>query len=255
MKNKDKSKYLNLTDETSVPRIAITEAVNDILKIAEEGLGKKRSDMVVLDIGSGFGMYTQELARHVKRVIGVEPFKDAYMRAIKLNSRKNVRYIHSLIENYKGREKFDLAISLTTLEHMPNAEKSYNHVLKLMKKNAMLYLTAPNKLWPIESHYALPFLSWFPLPLANFYLQILGKGNSYKDSSYSRTYFGMKKLLDKFPYKYSFVLPSPDAIYLGCGTRGLPNKIMRSFGIWLINRVPFFWILSKGFIVVVRKSL
>jgi len=255
MKGDDKkSKYLNLTDETSVPRVAIEEAVKDILSITEKALGKSRKNLTVLDIGSGFGIYSREFAKYVKKVVGAEPFKDAYEKAIKINRRSNVKFVNDLIEDYKGKEQFDLAVSLTTLEHMPHAEKSFRNVFKLMKKNSIFYLTAPNKLWPVEPHYALPFLSWLPLPIANIYLQITGKGKSYKESSYSRTYFGMKKLFGKFPYRYSFVLPSPNAIYLGCGTKNLSNTIKRRVGIWLIKKLPIFWMFSKGFIMVIRKK-
>lgn len=247
------SKYLDLVDDKSVPKIAVRETVKDILDIAERELGKSRKKMVVLDIGSGFGMYSRELAKQVKRVVAVEPFKEAHEKAIKLNKLSNIKFVNLPIEDYRDTDVFDLATSLTTIEHMPKAEESFKNVFKLMKKNSMLYLTAPNKLWPIEPHYALPFLSWLPLPLANLYLRITGKGSSYKDSSYSLTYKGMKKLFNRFPYKYSFVVPSADAIYLGCGSRQLKSRLIRRPGIWLINRIPFFWTFSKGFILIVNK--
>lgn len=247
-------KYLNLTDESSVPKAAIRETIEDILLLAEKELEKSRKEMTALDIGCGFGMYSQELAKQVKRVVGVEPFRGAYEKAIKLNRRKNIKFFNSLIEYYKGKDRFDLAISLTTVEHMPNAEKSFRHVFSLMKKNSMLYITAPNKLWPVEPHYALPLLSWLPLNLANVYLRITKKGNSYKDSSYSRTYHGMKKLFNRFPYKYFFVVPSHDAVYLGCGSKNLKSRLFRRSGIWLISKIPIFWMFSKGFIMVIRKK-
>lgn len=246
-------KYLNLTDEESVPKIAIEETIKDILTLAEKELGKSRKEMTALDIGCGFGMYSGELAKQVKRVVGVEPFKGAYEKAVKLNRRKNIKLVNALIEDYRGNEKFDLAISLTTIEHMPSAQKSFKHVFGLMKKNSLLYITAPNKLWPVEPHYALPFLSWLPLPLANLYLRITKKGISYKDSSYSRTYHGMKKLFNRFPHKYFFVVPSFDALYLGCGSKNLKSRLFRRSGIWLIRKMPIFWMFSKGFIMVIRK--
>jgi len=255
MKSTDtKRKYLDLVDEKSVPKTVIRETVKDILLLAEKELGKKRLGMTVLDIGSGFGLYSQELAKEVKNVVAVEPFTSAHDEALKSNRAKNIHFVNALIENYKGNKKFDLAISLTTLEHMPKAEKSFSHVLKYMKKKSLLYVTAPNKLWPVEPHYALPFLSWLPLPLANVYLKITGKGTSYKDSSYSLTYFGMQRLFSRFPYKYSFVVPPSDAIYLGCGSQSLKSKSIRKTGIWLIKKFPIFWLVSKGFILVVKKE-
>lgn len=250
-----KTKYLNLTDEKSVIQIAIKEMVKEILSIAEKELGKPKKELTVLDIGSGFGIYSQELGGYVKKVVGVEPFKGAFDKAVSLNRRPNVHFYHSLIEDFKTNERFDLVISLTTIEHMPDAEKSFRHVLSLMKKSSIIYLTAPNKLWPIEPHYRLPFLSLLPLSLANFYLRITKKGLTYKDSSYARTYFGMKNLFDMLKCEYSFILPnSYDAMYLGCGTQSLSSKMMRRIGMWLIRRIPLFWVLSKGFIMVIRKK-
>lgn len=249
-----KAKYLNLTDERSVPEIVVQETIKDILILAEKELGKSRKEMAVLDVGAGFGMYTQELAKQVRKVVAVEPFGGAYEKAVKLNRYNNIQFVNALVEDYKCNEKFDLAISLTTLEHMPKAEKSFRHVFSCMKKNSLFYVTAPNKLWPVEPHYALPFLSWLPLPLANLYLRLTGKGTSYKDSSYSRTYNGMKKLFNRFPHKYSFVVPSVNAVYFGCGSQNIISVVFRRLGIWLIKKLPFFWTFSKGFIMVVKKD-
>ncbi|OGH16072.1 MAG: hypothetical protein A3C30_00550 [Candidatus Levybacteria bacterium RIFCSPHIGHO2_02_FULL_40_18] len=251
---KNRSKYLNLTDETSVPHAAIEGTIEDILLVAEKELGKSTKDLTVLDIGSGFGLYSQELAKFVKKVVGVEPFKGAYEKAIRMNRRSNVKFVNSLIEDYKGKEKFDLAISLTTLEHMPHQEKSFKNVFRIMKPGAILYVTAPNKLWPIEPHYELPFLSWLPLSLANLYLKITGRGESYQESSYSRTYFGMRRLFDNFNCDYYFPVPAPNAIYIGCGRRTGMNTLLKHGGIWLIKKAPLFWLLSKGFIMVVKKK-
>lgn len=249
-----KTKYLGKLDETSIPQIVIKETVKEILLIVEKKLRKSRKELTVLDIGSGFGRYSMELAKYVKRVIGVEPFKPAFERSVVLNRNPKVFFFNSLIEDFETNERFDLAISLTTIEHMPDAERSFRHVLKLMKQNSIIYLTAPNKLWPIEPHYSLLFLGWFPLTIANLYMRIMNKGQSYEECSYSKTYFGMKKLFNKLKCEYSFVLPgSSDAAYLGCGSRSISSKILRNVGIWLIRRIPLFWILSKGFIMVIRK--
>lgn len=247
--NKTKEKYLNLTDENSIPQISVRETIKYILFIAEKELGIPRKEMTVLDIGSGFGMCARELAKQVKKVVGVEPFAGGYKKSIELHRAKNIQFVNACMEDYKGNEKFDLAISLNTIEHMPKAEKSYRNAFKYMKKKSLLYLTAPNKLWPIEPHYALPFLSFLPLPAANLYLRLTGKGNSYKDSSYSLTYFGMKKLFDRFPYRYYFLVPPSDAAYIGC-----KSKVLKGTGIWLIKKFPIFWFISKGFILVVKKG-
>lgn len=249
-----RAKYLGLTDEKSVPMRAIRVIVKEILSIAEKETGKDRKELVVLDVGSGFGLYSQELGKYVKKVIGVEPYKEAYEKALELNKKNNVVFFNSLIEDFETREKFDLVVSLTTLEHMLNQTASFKKVFSLLRRGGILYLTAPNKWWPIEPHYALPFLSWLPIPLANIYMKLVGAGKSYRDSSYSLSYFGMKNLFNKYDCTYYFLVPDPNASYLGCGTGSGSYKLIRSMGISLIRRFPILWSISKGFIVVAKKN-
>jgi len=233
----------------------VKTTVNQILSVAETKLHKKRSLLRILDVGSGHGEYTIEFAKYVKMVVGVEPCLDAYKVSLKLPKNKNMFFHNKLVEEFRSSEKFDLIVSLTTLEHMPNAEKSFQRIYTLLDKNSIVYLTAPNKLWPYDHHYRLPFITWLPLWLADFYLRIFGRGNSYKDCSYSKTYFGLISFLSKFDWSFEFLLPSASAPYLGCGERSSwLYTLIKKLGILLIKTNSFFWIFSKGFIVVVQKK-
>jgi 2-polyprenyl-3-methyl-5-hydroxy-6-metoxy-1,4-benzoquinol methylase len=245
--------YFNFAGKLTAKQVVET-TIEEILKIAEAKLHKKAKYLKVLDVGSGYGLYSNELSKYVKKVVGVEPFKEAYEYSVKHKIEgKNITFHNVLMEDFATNERFDLAISLTTIEHMPKAELAMHRVMKHLETPGILYLTAPNKLWPYESHYALLFLSWLPLPLANIYLRMSGRGTSYEDASYSKTYFGLKRMVKKLSDKYEFVLPSPDAKYLGCGSSN--GKSVRRIGIWLIKRVPLFWTISKGFIVIVERKL
>lgn len=237
-----------------LPLDIIKSTVREILSIAEKKTGKNRKELLLLDVGSGYGEYANEFANYVKKVVGIEPYLEAYLSSVKSTKSKKVKFYNTLIEEFKTKEKFDLVVSLTTLEHMPNAEKSFKRIYGLMKKNSVLYLTAPNKLWPYENHYYLPFLSWLPLPLANIYLKISDKGNSYEDSSYSKTYFGLKSFLKKFSWDFEFYLPDTNAAYLGCGRVNFPYNLIKDIGISLIRKIPILWVISKGFIVLAHKK-
>lgn len=259
MKKFVKQEYFGrVKKEEYVSRKAIESTVNEILNIASDEIKIPQKDLVVLDIGSGYGFYSLELARHVKCVIGVEPFKDAFEIAEKRKKEAKVgmkvTFFNELIEEFNTKERFHFAISLTTFEHMPNAEASFKKTFSLLRRGGVLYLTAPNKLWPLEPHYNLLFLSWLPLSPANFYMKLARKGKSYKDCSYSRSYFGMKKFFSSFKYPYRFILPDADSVYLGCNTGEGVYKLMRTYGIWLIKKFPIFWTMSKGFIIVVKKK-
>ncbi|MEK7526487.1 MAG: class I SAM-dependent methyltransferase [Patescibacteria group bacterium] len=234
----------------------VSSTVKEILKQAKRHSLGNIDELRVLDVGCGSGEYSIEMAKFVSKVVGVEPFTPAYQKAIQnQKDKKNLLFVNSKIEDFKSREKFDLIMSITTIEHMPEAKKSFNRIFELLKPGGVLYLTAPNKWWPIEQHYLLPFLGWLPLVLANRYMQIFGKGESYKDYSYAKSYFGMKRFFDKFPCRYEFILPSDSqAEYLGCGSGGKVYRKVVELGIKLIRLSPYFWNFSKGFIIVAVKS-
>lgn len=251
-------RYYRYRTWKAVPKPIVNSVVDEILKIARLELKKPLKQLVVLDVGCGSGAYSFALERYVKRVVGVEPYKPMYDRAVrnKRRFRSNVSFLNKPIESCLLDEKFDLVISLTTIEHMPNAEESFKKIFSLMRNGGIIYLTAPNKLWPIESHYKLPFLSWLPLPLANFYVKMIGVAESYEDCSYSKTYFGMKRFFSKFPCEYRFILPRNEhSAYLGCGSRSFSYSLIKKLGFFLIKKSPFFWMFSKGFIILIRKKV
>ncbi len=245
-------------EKDSVPysSAVISSIVTEVLSIAERKLNKKKGNLTILDVGSGHGDYTKEFAKFVKKIVGVEPYYSGYISSVKSQKNKNISYYNTLIEDFNTTEKFDVVVSLTTLEHMPDAEKSFVKIYKLMKNNSVLYLTAPNKLWPYDNHYRLPFITWLPLPIANFYMRLMRRGNSYQDCSYSKTYFGLISLLKKFNWRFEFILPKHDAAYLGCRRKPslFPYEAVKTLGIALIKRFPCFWIISKGFIVMAHKT-
>lgn len=252
MSGLQKQTYINPSFFLSETVVKTT--IDEVLAIAKKELNKNPENLTVLDVGSGKGEHSLELAKRVKSVVGIEAYKPSYLIAqkVKTKTQSKVVFYNKLVEDYKTTKRFDLAISLATIEHMPNASESFENIFYLLKKDGMIYMTAPNRLWPLEPHYNLLFLNWLPLPLANFYLRITGKGKSFKDSSYSKTYFGMKAFLNQLPCTHYFYLPDPESPYLG-GT-GPIYKILYKLGIFLISLIPLFWIISKGFIIIIRKK-
>ena len=169
MVNDDMYRPANIKKLPELPKSVIKSTINHALSFVNKPIDK----LDVLDVGSGKGTYSRYLAKRVKKVVAVEPYLPAHQIAVKKNRFKNSFYYNCLIENYKTSEKFDLAICLTTLEHMPDSVSSFKKIFKLLKSNGVVYITAPNKLWPCEPHYHLWFLSYLPLPLANIYLKLL----------------------------------------------------------------------------------
>ena len=230
-------------------------AVKEISEVAKRYLNKPIKSISVLDVGSGHGEYSAEMAKLFGQVTGVEPIRDVHRVAVKKRARKNLKFFNSKIEDFKTRKKYDLVTHLTVFEHMSNPKAGFDRIFSLLNKNGVVYLTAPNKYWLFEQHYGLPFLSWLPLPIANKYLELTKGVRSYKDCSYSRGYGGMKKFFDQYDCHYEFVLPfDENSAYIGCGRSQLGFTLVKKLGLKLIRLNPFFWNFSKGFIMVIRKN-
>lgn len=84
-------------------------------------------------------------------------------------------------------DTFDAIICNTTIEHVEDPQSLLRDLNRVLKPDGVLYLTAPNRLWPIEGHFGLPFLSYLPKRWANLYLRIMGRRGTY-DNIHPPTY-------------------------------------------------------------------
>lgn len=217
--NTFKQEYFKNRKWKCAPKKIVNSVVSEVVSVACEILPSHKS-LTVLDIGCGQGEYSIEFSKYARKVVGVEPDFDSYKEAVKFRrkTKSKVTFINCPVEKYKTKSSFDIVLSLTTVEHMSHVEKSLKRIFELLKPGGFIYLTVPNKWWPYEHHYRLYFLSWLPLKLANFYVKTYGHRSSYEDSAYSKSYFGMKSLFDKFDCTYEFVLPRDlNSSYIGCG--------------------------------------
>lgn len=234
----------------------VESGVNEVVNTVKIYLKKDFKNLVALDVGSGEGEFATAMAKRFKKVVGVEPFKEAceYAKNHIPKKIKNVSFVNSKIEQYKSKQRFDLITAVTIFEHLSDQKKAFDKIFSLLKKDGIIYITAPNKYWLFEQHYGFPFLSWLPLSIANRYLKLFTGVNSFADCSYARSYRYTKSFFDKYPCVYKFIVPfNIEGEYFGCGRKGI-HSIVRKIGVFLIRNNPFFWNFSKGFIIVVKKT-
>lgn len=222
-----------------------------ILGTVANDLSKPVSKLRVLDIGCGYGHTALALAKTCHSVVGIEPCAEPAHCAQELQRSEvasNASFYHATLETFQTSDTFDLIILDNVLEHLPDQFASLKRIESLLAPGGVLYLLVPNKYWPIEVHYHLPFLGWLPVPLANQYLRWTGKGHDYTDASYAPGFLKIIRLMNRHKtWTWRFALPAN----LAWTTAGAAWHYR--WGIKALERFPLLWAISKAFLIVARK--
>lgn len=100
----------------------------------------------VLDIGCGYGIQTQLIARRGPFVVGIDPEREYLHNAlIELKwsgIRNRVKFVHGTIREARlPPESFDYACSFCVLEHIPDLEVALSKICVLLKRGGELHTT------------------------------------------------------------------------------------------------------------------
>ena len=204
----------------------------------------------VLDVGSGYGGTAFALSRHCRSVVGMEPalaLHESASKRIATTPHGRLRFVHGNVEALEDVESYDLVVLDNVYEHVPDHDAALRCVRRALRPGGVVYILVPNRLWPIEAHYRLPFLAWLPLRVANFYLRCSGRGTDYRDASYAPTYWSLRRLLRRHGFEVEFRLPGEPAATMA----GSP--LHYRLGMRLLACFPVFWCLSKALLVVAVK--
>lgn len=123
----------------------------------------------LLDVGCGNGAQTIEFLKYVNSCKAVdieyqrlEDFKKR-LKELNINNCEIKQMDASQLE-YPDNT-FDAVVSIETLEHVPDPEKTLKEMKRVLKNNGDLILSVPNKWWIFETHgAALPLLPWNRVP-------------------------------------------------------------------------------------------
>ncbi|MDZ7786330.1 MAG: class I SAM-dependent methyltransferase [Candidatus Saccharibacteria bacterium] len=127
------------------------------------------SKATVLDIGTGSGDIAYELAKSAAKVVSVDIVDERKQKTgykFKLTKDENLPF---------GDNFFDIVITNHVVEHTPNQKKHLSEVMRVLKPGGYVYIATPNKYWLTDPHYKLPFISWLPRKVSNFYLRLFQK--------------------------------------------------------------------------------
>lgn len=234
-----------------VERAALAEGfVRQIELTAGPFLARPLAQCRVVDIGCGYGHGVVELAKRCASVVGVEP-NPALARHARGITRDldHVEIVEGTADALTGVDEFDLVVLDNVLEHIEDQPGAVRLISRCLRPGGVAFVLVPNRAWPIEVHYGLPFLSWLPLPLATAYLRASGRGTDYRDASYAPTLGRLRRLFAPHPeLRASLTLPADLSLAEGGG-----SPVYR-FGVAALRRYPQLWAISKAFLLVVKKA-
>lgn len=216
--------------------------VQDYISVFYPELKKGFEDCTVLDVGSGTGSVSLSLARYSRNVVGIEPneeyVKRARAKAIEMRL-ENATFLQLTADDYHTEDRYDVVILSDVLEHVERQRELLVKCLSLLEEGGVLYLNTPNKWYPMEPHFRLPFLSWLPDNLANHYAMAF-RGGGY-NGYHLLGYRDLINLLESLDTTYSFkVQPNP-------------RRLMYRLGNRLVTKAPFLWRFANAFQVIVQK--
>lgn len=103
-----------------------------------------------LDFGCGIGRLSKALAKHFNRVYGIDISPTMLENAKEIHQRNpKISFIQNNQHDLAGfqTDKFDLVISLITLQHIPDKEmikQFLNEFIRVLKPNGILYFQLPS---------------------------------------------------------------------------------------------------------------
>ena len=168
-----------------------------VVKILQKYFSKNTT---LLDVGSSQALTFSYLAQAFPKIVGIDIDKKAHITAV---SRLRRLKIKNKIIIYNGKKipfknnTFEGIVSTEVFEHVDNRKKFIKELFRVLKPGGKLLITAPNKLYPIECEFHLPFLSYLPKNLADNYVRLSKKGNSYDHVNHP-TYWQFKNHLKKY---------------------------------------------------------
>lgn len=205
----------------------------------------------VLDIGGSTGIIDNYLSSYFGRIIGIDINYFSIQHAKNTYKKDNLAfYLADALNLPFSNESFDVVICSHIYEHVPDSNKLFEEIFRVLKSEGVCYFAAGNRLALKESHYKLPLLSVIPRPLAHFYIRKVGKDSHYDIKLFS--YWGLKALVKKFrctDYTTKIISESKkyyaDYMIPPNSFKSRVGKIVLKYLYWLSP--GYIWLLQKPY--------
>jgi ubiquinone/menaquinone biosynthesis C-methylase UbiE len=168
-----------------------------MLAVLEDCLPEPLDTCELLNVGGSAGIIDNFLSQHFRRVVGVDIDEPAIKHAASNFSRENLEFqVADALQLPFDDGSFDVVVCSHVYEHVPDPDKMFSEIHRVLKENGVCYFSAGNRLMWNEPHYNLPLLSVLPRPLAHLYIRLAGKADYYHEKHLS--YWGLRSLVKNF---------------------------------------------------------
>lgn len=144
----------------------------------------KKTDAVLLDVGCSTGLTLGFIAKEFKNTTGydIDPGAIAVAKARFQKLGLKSKFILGNGEKIPlPANSVDIVTAIEVFEHIEKPLLLLAEIGRVLKPEGILHITTANRLWPIEPHYHLPFLSYLPPQIADLYVRITKRGQGYAD--------------------------------------------------------------------------
>lgn len=143
----------------------------------------KSHQAVLLDVGCSTGLTLGFMARRFSKTVGYDIDAEALTIARSRFQKMGLKTRFILGNGQKiplKNNSVDLVTCLEVFEHVNRPRLLLKEIYRILKPDGILHITTANRYWPIEPHFHLPFLSYFPPKWANRYVRLFKKGSGYQ---------------------------------------------------------------------------
>ena len=101
-----------------------------------------KSSSHILDIGCATGYLLSVFKNNqYKNVLGIDPSLECSLMAKKLY---NIKVLPLTLSEYQSKEKFDLIILASVMEHLNELENNLSKASSLLKENGIMFISVPD---------------------------------------------------------------------------------------------------------------
>ncbi len=171
-----------------------------LLAVLRHALGRDEemglTGLTAVDVGCSAGFIADELARAGATTHGVDIDEPGLAAA-------GARFGHHVTFHLARGEalpfptgSMDVVVLNHIYEHVVDPKAVARELHRVLADDGVAYLGLGNRLGIVEPHYRLPFLSWLPRPLADRYVRLTGRADTYYERFLTRP--GLRRLFADF---------------------------------------------------------